>query len=41
VFTAEPGLYAPVLRAGLRIEQNYHLTDHGLLRLSRFPTALA
>jgi Xaa-Pro aminopeptidase len=41
VFTAEPGLYGPDLKAGLRIEQVYHLAETGLERLTTFPTALA
>ncbi len=41
VFTAEPGLYAPELRAGLRIEEIYHLTESGLTKLSAFSTELA
>jgi Xaa-Pro aminopeptidase len=41
VFTAEPGLYGPVLRAGLRIEEIYHLTATGLKKLTTFPTELA
>jgi len=34
VFTLEPGLYGAELRAGVRIEHNYVLTDAGLRRLS-------
>jgi Xaa-Pro dipeptidase len=41
VFTMEPGLYGDDLHAGLRIEQNYVVTDSGLTRLSEFPSALA
>ncbi len=41
VFTMEPGLYAEELRAGLRIEHNYALTQADLVRLSQFPTVLA
>jgi Xaa-Pro aminopeptidase len=41
VFTMEPGLYAEELRAGLRIEHDYALTENGLVRLSQFPSALA
>lgn len=37
VFTVEPGLYGDGLRTGIRIEQVYHLTDTGLLRLTEFP----
>lgn len=41
VFTVEPGLYGEELRSGLRIEQNYTLSDAGLDRLSSFPIGLA
>jgi Xaa-Pro aminopeptidase len=41
VFTMEPGLYADELRAGMRIENIYAVTDSGLIRLSEFPSALA
>lgn len=41
VFTMEPGLYAEELRAGMRIEHDYALTEKGLIRLSAFPSALA
>lgn len=34
VFTAEPGLYGHDLHAGLRIENAYHLTQHGLVKLT-------
>lgn len=40
VFTLEPGLYGEELRAGVRIEQDYLLTDEGLARLSHFPVDL-
>lgn len=40
VFTLEPGLYAPELRAGIRIEENYWLSDTGPLKLSHCPTNL-
>jgi len=40
VFTVEPGLYGTELRAGLRIEQIYHLTETGLEKLTTFPTNL-
>jgi Xaa-Pro aminopeptidase len=40
VFTFEPGLYGADLRAGLRIEQVYHLSPHGLRRLTEFPIDL-
>lgn len=34
VFTLEPGLYDPELRAGVRIENDYTLSETGLRRLS-------
>ena len=40
VFTCEPGLYGIPLRAGIRIEQVYHLTERGLTRLTPSPTDL-
>ncbi len=40
VFTAEPGLYAPELRAGMRIENNYLVTATGVELLSDFPLEL-
>lgn len=40
VFTAEPGLYAPELRAGMRIENNYLVTETGIECLSHFPLEL-
>jgi len=40
VFTVEPGLYGPDLRAGLRVEQIYHLTALGLEVLTSFPAGL-
>lgn len=40
LFTVEPGLYHEELRGGVRIEENYWLTEDGLCRLSTFPTAL-
>jgi len=39
-FTAEPGLYSEELKGGIRIEQNYLVTEHGLERLSDFPTEI-
>jgi Xaa-Pro aminopeptidase len=38
VFTAEPGLYHPTLRAGLRIEEDYLVTASGVEKLTAFPT---
>lgn len=40
VFTAEPGLYAPELRAGMRIENDYLVTTDGVELLTPFPSEL-
>lgn len=40
LFTVEPGLYHEELCAGVRIEQNYWLSENGLERLSSYPTGL-
>jgi Xaa-Pro aminopeptidase len=40
VFACEPGLYAPELRAGLRIENDYLVTATGVELLSSFPLEL-
>jgi len=40
-FTAEPGLYGEDLKGGIRIEQNYLVTEKGLERLSHFPAEIA
>jgi Xaa-Pro aminopeptidase len=40
VLTLEPGLYAPELRAGVRVEQVYSLAESGLTVLTSFPTSL-
>lgn len=40
VFTIEPGLYGADLKAGLRIEQMYHVTERGLDRLTTFGVEL-
>lgn len=40
VFTAEPGLYWPELRAGIRLEQDYRVTADGVERLTNFPLDL-
>ncbi|MBI2826721.1 MAG: aminopeptidase P family protein [Planctomycetia bacterium] len=40
VFTAEPGLYGPELRAGIRIENDYRVTETGVELLSDFPLEL-
>lgn len=40
VFTAEPGLYAAELAAGMRIENQYRVTSDGVERLTNFSLAL-
>ena len=40
VFTVEPGLYAPQLRAGIRLENDYLVTAAGVELLSDFPLGL-
>jgi Xaa-Pro aminopeptidase len=40
VFTAEPGLYAESLRAGIRLENNYRVSATGVELLSDFPLEL-
>jgi len=40
VFTAEPGLYTPALKAGIRIEENYLVTADGVEQLTNFSTDL-
>ncbi|HMC09926.1 MAG TPA: M24 family metallopeptidase, partial [Pirellulaceae bacterium] len=41
VFTAEPGLYdEKALRAGMRIENDYVVTESGIENLSPFPMEL-
>ncbi|HEV3415807.1 MAG TPA: Xaa-Pro peptidase family protein [Pirellulales bacterium] len=40
VIAVEPAIYAPDLRAGVRLENNYLVTDHGLELLSDFPIGL-
>src|SRR5688500_6186122 len=41
VFTAEPGLYGPHINGGIRIENDYLVTAHGVTNLLNFPTDLA
>lgn len=41
VFTCEPGLYAPELCAGIRLENDYRVTENGVALLSDFPLELA
>ena len=40
VFTAEPGLYTPELKAGIRLEQNYRVTSDGVELLTDFSLEL-
>jgi Xaa-Pro dipeptidase len=40
VFTAEPGMYGPDLRAGMRIENQYLVTRTGVENLTPFPLGL-
>ena len=40
VFTIEPGLYHEDLVAGVRMEEEYVVTEDGVMRLSQFPTDL-
>ncbi len=40
VFTIEPGLYDPSLKAGIRVENIYHLSDNGLVQLTSYPAEL-
>ena len=41
VIAVEPALYDPILRSGLRIENDYLVTAAGLVNLSPFPLGLA
>jgi Xaa-Pro dipeptidase len=40
VITMEPGLYSDQLRAGIRLEQDYLITETGMERLTSFPLDL-
>ena len=40
VFTCEPGLYADVLNVGMRLENDYLITDDGVELLTDFPIEL-
>jgi Xaa-Pro aminopeptidase len=40
VIAVEPAIYAPDLRAGIRLENNYLVTDRGVELLSDFPFEL-
>ena len=40
VFTAEPGVYGDELLAGMRIENDYLVTENGVERLTNFPLEL-
>ncbi|MSR65007.1 MAG: aminopeptidase P family protein [Verrucomicrobiae bacterium] len=41
VFAAEPGLYAPALRGGLRLEHIFRVTSNGVEILTDFPLEMA
>lgn len=41
IFTAEPGIYRPELRGGIRIENQYLVTKTGVENLTPFPLELA
>ena len=41
VFAVEPGLYGEGLRAGIRLENNYLVTENGVELLTSFPLELA
>ena len=40
VITMEPGLYSDELKAGIRLEENYLITESGLEQLTTFPREL-
>ena len=40
VFTMEPGLYGDDLKAGIRLEENYFITEGGFEKLTSFPRSL-
>jgi Xaa-Pro aminopeptidase len=40
VIAVEPGLYSPELRAGIRLENNYRVTENGVELLTDFPLEL-
>ena len=40
VFTVEPGLYSDALKAGIRIEENYRVTEEGVEQLTSTSTEL-
>jgi len=40
VFAVEPGLYGPELRAGIRLENNYLVTENGVELLTPYPLEL-
>jgi Xaa-Pro dipeptidase len=40
IFTVEPGVYGPELRGGIRVEQNYLVTQNGVESLLDFPLQL-
>ncbi len=40
VFTCEPGVYGDALRAGVRLEETFLVTDSGVEKLTSFPLSL-
>jgi Xaa-Pro aminopeptidase len=40
VFTVEPGIYGPDLKGGIRIEENYIVTDDGIEKITQHPINL-
>ena len=40
VFTCEPGLYSDAMRQGMRLENDYLVTETGIENLSPFPMEL-
>ena len=40
VITMEPGLYNEELKAGIRLEEDYYLSEDGLIKLTSFPRDL-
>ena len=41
IFTAEPGIYSPELRGGMRLENQYRVTRDGVENLTPIPLELA
>jgi len=40
VFTCEPGVYGEALRAGVRLEETFLVTETGVEKLTQFPLEL-